>query len=544
MFTVSALLWIYLAILIALIILAIVAQMTIKAIETLHLKNAIQTLWNRKAPLESFIRPNHLYDHLYLKHLKQDSHQDNQYIDDKTWSDLDLDELFQQLNFNFSAIGEMRLFATLRGMYAIEDEQLIETFKKHRSFREFVSLKLAQIGKSVYPKYPDEIQTIPRQTLHMLSPIFPFIGLIVIPFSVPLGGFIAIAALIYNVFLSSKLKKSFEDELNSMYYTSNVLKRARAISLHDEAPQLDVNFSHFKTARYLSGIVGSASGADEAAMLSNVIKSMFNLDYVLFHLIQQSFKEHEDEVLACYDYIGMMDNHYSIALWRETLDTQVKPETTDQPTIDFDGIIHPLLPDAVPNDLNIQQHILLTGSNASGKSTFMKAVAINLILAQYTNTALADRFVCKPGHIYTSMANQDDVMSGDSYFMAEIKSVRRLFNLPSDHFNYCFIDEIFKGTNTTERVAASDSVLAYLAAYDNYRILAATHDIELAEWLQQQYANYHFNEDIQDDKIHFDYKIKKGKANTRNAIELLRITNFPERVYSDAKANTKKLEES
>ncbi|MEJ7480418.1 MutS-related protein, partial [Staphylococcus pasteuri] len=84
-------------------------------------------------------------------------------------------------------------------------------------------------------------------------------------------------------------------------------------------------------------------------------------------------------------------------------------------------------------------------------------------------------------------------------------------------FNYCFIDEIFKGTNTTERVAASDSVLAYLAAYDNYRILAATHDIELAEWLQQQYANYHFNEDIQDDKIHFDYKIKKGKANTRNA---------------------------
>lgn len=80
--------------------------------------------------------------------------------------------------------------------------------------------------------------------------------------------------------------------------------------------------------------------------------------------------------------------------------------------------------------------------------------------------------------------------------------------------------------------------------HDNYRILAATHDIELAEWLQQQYANYHFNEDIQDNEIHFDYKIKKGKANTRNAIELLRITDFPERVYSDAKSNTKKLEES
>ncbi|NCA42050.1 MutS family DNA mismatch repair protein, partial [Streptococcus equi] len=75
-----------------------------------------------------------------------------------------------------------------------------------------------------------------------------------------------------------------------------------------------------------------------------------------------------------------------------------------------------------------------------------------------------------------------------------------------------------------------------------YRIVAATHDIELSELLKDNYQNYHFNETIENDEIHFDYKIKKGKANTRNAIELLRITNFPNKIYKRAKDQVKDLD--
>ncbi len=103
------------------------------------------------------------------------------------------------------------------------------------------------------------------------------------------------------------------------------------------------------------------------------------------------------------------------------------------------------------------------------------------------------------------------------------------------------IDEIFKGTNTTERIAASESVLSYLNHQPEYRIVAATHDIELSELLKDNYQNFHFNETIENDEIHFDYKIKKGKANTRNAIELLRITNFPNKIYKRAKDQVKDL---
>lgn len=163
----------------------------------------------------------------------------------------------------------------------------------------------------------------------------------------------------------------------------------------------------------------------------------------------------------------------------------------------------------------------------------MKAIAINLILAQTIETAVAAEFKYVPGHVYCSMANADDVLSGDSYFMTELKSIRRLFNISSKRQIYCFIDEIFKGTNTTERIAASQSVLSYLSNMNNYFILAATHDIELSSLLD--YSNYHFNEIIEKQSIAFDYKVKPGKANTRNAIELLRISNFPLDIYHHAK---------
>lgn len=139
------------------------------------------------------------------------------------------------------------------------------------------------------------------------------------------------------------------------------------------------------------------------------------------------------------------------------------------------------------------------------------------------------------------MANKDDVLSGDSYFMAELKSIHRLLNTKSKNAIYCFIDEIFKGTNTVERIAASESVLSYLNTYENYKVIAATHDIELAKYLEGNYKNYHFNEFIEENHIYFDYKIKEGKADTRNAIELLRISQFPLNIYQRALYNTKRF---
>lgn len=208
----------------------------------------------------------------------------------------------------------------------------------------------------------------------------------------------------------------------------------------------------------------------------------------------------------------------------------------------FKGLTHPLIEQAVPNDFDFTQNVLLTGSNASGKSTFMKAIALNLILAQAVQTVTAQQFHYQPGIVKTTMANADDVLSGDSYFMAEIKSLKRLLNYDASIPHYFFIDEIFKGTNTAERIAASQAVLEYLAQFQEIKVIAATHDIELTRQLHPIYANYHFNETIQQNAIHFDYTIKKGPANTRNALELIRIMDFPLIIYQNAKQHVESFD--
>ncbi|WP_199880686.1 MutS-related protein [Bacillus massiliglaciei] len=183
------------------------------------------------------------------------------------------------------------------------------------------------------------------------------------------------------------------------------------------------------------------------------------------------------------------------------------------------------------------KNILLTGSNASGKSTFIKTIALNVILSQALNTSTSTKIILTRGLVYSSMAMSDDIEKGQCYFLSEISALKRIFEIRNDSpdtFMYLFFDEIFKGTNTIERIAAAESVLTDLHHKRETRIMAATHDLELTDSLSPHYENHHFREQIIQDEIIFDYLIKAGPSKTKNAIELLRIMNFPEQVYKEA----------
>ena len=524
------------------IILITLVNVIISIIERRKQIAKINTLWDNKLKLESFIRPNSRFDAQY--HAYRDHYNEQSFIDDKTWSDLNMDTLFHKINFNFTAIGEMRLYATLRGMFKVNQTSLINKFKDNKVFRLNVSYILSKIGKNVYPLFPDQMLPTKRNILLMFCPLLPFIGFAFI-FLIPSKGIlICLTFMILNAILSFKLKKSYDQDLKSIFYTANVIKQSQALSKIESTPAISVDFTHFKASRRFSGLLVRVESQDMASSIIMFIKLVFMIDYVLFHLIQRSYFKYQEEVMACYDYISILDNHYSIAMYQHTLTHYCYPKINHNINgLQMKSIIHPLLDEenAIANTIDISNHILLTGSNASGKSTFMKAVALNLILAQSIQTATAHSFIYQPGYVMTSMANADDVLSGDSYFMSELKSIRRLFNTHQCNKIYCFIDEIFKGTNTTERIAASESVLSYLDNQKAYQVIAATHDVELSTLLENTYNNYHFNESIQENSIFFDYKIKPGKANTRNAIELLRITRFPIDIYQRAQQNIRNL---
>ena len=522
----------YACLVIGIIVLGIVVNTITTIVKRKKLISNIKQLWKSKKTLEEFIRPNSRFD--YQFNLRRKNYSDT-LIDDKTWTDLDMDTLFHKSNFNFTAIGEMKWYATLRKMFTINNKKLVNQFKDEQ-FRVNVSYHLALIGKVVYPLFPDQIKPVKRNNLFMLCPFLPLLGAIIIFINITLGILINLFSILLNIGLSAYLKKSYSQDLKSIFYTSKVIKHSYSLSKIKGTPSINIDFQQFKLARSLSGFIGKADDQDIGGTFIMLFKMSFMLDYFFFHIIQFTYVKHQEELVQCYDYISTLDNHYSLVMYRRTLNTYCEPSIIkDKQQITFSNLLHPLLTEAIPNSLNIKHNILLTGSNASGKSTFMKAVATNLILAQTLNTATAEAFSYKPGLVYTSMANTDDILSGDSYFMTELKSIRRLFNIKNNQLVYCFIDEIFKGTNTTERIAASESVLNYLDTEKHYKVIAATHDIELSEYLKANYENYHFNESIENNQIYFDYKIKKGKANTRNAIELLRITQFPEKVYTRAK---------
>ena len=195
---------------------------------------------------------------------------------------------------------------------------------------------------------------------------------------------------------------------------------------------------------------------------------------------------------------------------------------------------HPLLKAPVANSVETERPILITGSNASGKSTFLKMTALNALFAQTVNTVCAGSIRMPFYRIYSSMMLTDSLETNESYYMVEIRSIKRIMDAAEGEPRaLCFVDEVLRGTNTVERIAASSQILKSLAE-QHVMAFAATHDIELTDMLANHFDNYHFEEEIVDGSIHFSYKLLDGKAHTRNAIRLLSIMGYDESVIESA----------
>ena len=132
------------------------------------------------------------------------------------------------------------------------------------------------------------------------------------------------------------------------------------------------------------------------------------------------------------------------------------------------------------------------------------------------------------------MALNDNIFNNKSYFIVELQSLKRIVDCGNDTPVLCCIDEVLRGTNTIERIAASGRILRSLAKA-GVLCFAATHDIELASILNEYYDNYHFRERIVDDNIEFDYILHNGSAVTRNAINLLQILGYDRDVVESAR---------
>lgn len=280
---------------------------------------------------------------------------------------------------------------------------------------------------------------------------------------------------------------------------------------------------------------------DPFLIMLNEIKKVFLLPLIAYDQVEIVLEDKHIEALALYMEVGKIEASISTLNYQMALGSTQKPNFVEDYKLVAKDICHPLIEKPVANDVDFRGVNIITGSNASGKSTYVKSIAINAIFAQSLNFIYGKSLVMKKGGVFTSMAVKDDVVRGDSYFIAEIKSLKRIVDDVGENKSYYFIDEILKGTNTIERIAASSSIITYLLE-KNALSMIASHDIELVSIFKDKVHNIHFREYVKENgDIDFDYKLKEGPSKTRNAIRLLESLGFDQEIVSLAKSRAESL---
>ena len=475
-------------------------------------------------------------------------------IDDITWNDLDMDGIFMLLNHTESAMGEEVLYKILRKpLYDVPEikyrNKLIDYFYNNVSDRNSISKCLCKIGKNDKKSFFEifsHISNIKKEanTIHYLINIFWIIGIagafFYIQFFVPL--------IILNVIFSIISYYKRKSEI-SMYYTTfgyilRMLYIADKITgldidiINKEISNLKKYYKELASFRRFSGIVLSGNGGNLLDIFFDYVRMITHIDLIKFNNMLDSVIEKKDIILEIHNIIGYLDAMIATASYREMKkDSGICiPEITDDRShkyMEVTDIYHPFLSEPVYNSICADNGILVTGSNASGKSTFLKSIAINAILAQTIATVNAQSYKACCFKIMTSMALADNIVNNQSYFIVEILSLKRILTSDCEIPVLCCIDEVLRGTNTIERIAASSRIL-YKLNTKNVLCFAATHDTELTNILKNSYSNYHFQERIEDDNIIFDYVLHPGASVTRNAIRLLNMMQYDEDIVEEA----------
>lgn len=494
-------------------------------------------------------------------------HRTDSAIDDITWNDLDMDKVLQKMDYTKSGIGEQALYHMLRSPLMNKEELMkreqriaMMTDEKLRLSLQLQFIRIGHSGKYSIWDYLELLEGLgkPSNALSITADLWIMLAIVLTVFY-PMAGITAlIGGVLFNFVRYFKKKGDIEPYLISFSYLMRILTSAKNVErilkeqsvLIEDAEELYENrqvFQRFLNHSYWIMSPGRMQGSsDPLELLADYLRMIFHLDLMKFNHMLGIVCSKEKQLGRIMEIMGELDASVSVACYREFLtqngDVWSYPEFGAKKQIILEEGYHPLIDKPVVNSIETEQNILLTGSNTSGKSTFLKMVAINVLFAQTIHMTLARRYLACFFRVYSSMALRDDIVSGESYYLTEIKALKRILDQIDTHTVpvLCLVDEVLRGTNTVERIAASTEILTHLSGR-NMLCFAATHDIELTRLLNQDYINYHFCEEIEQNEIVFSYKLYKGEAKSRNAIRLLEMIGFAPEIIQKAQSNAEQF---
>lgn len=503
------------------------------------------------------------FDYIEKYFRKKDNSKAYQVLSDKTCNDLDFDDLFMFLDRTNSKVGQQYFYNNLRIIQVNEkqaklNEEIIKELSENPELRISVQKKLEKLKhKDAYyisTLFQEEHLNPPKWFIAIKLLSFASLVSLVLGFFNPIFFIVLLGIFCVNFVLHYWNKNNLAQYVGSIpqllrlnnvashLFTNSLFKK-----LNPVLPKSIKLINEVKNRMSFFSLEAKLQGEFEiiAWFVFEIFKTMFLLEPLLLFGVLKRLNTKRGEIESVFKFVGHIDMLISIASLRNGLETFCLPIINDGNKIIAKDISHPLIFNCTTNSIEItEKSILLTGSNMSGKTSFIRAIGLNVITGFTINTCFAKSMTFPLLKVFSAIRISDDLMNDKSYYFEEVLTIKEMLNESENgNKNLFLLDEIFKGTNTVERISAGKSVLSALTKNDN-KILVSTHDIELTDMLSNEYELYHFSETVNDNNIGFDYKLKDGKLKNRNAIRILEINDYPKEVVKEAIGIAKELDKT
>jgi len=472
----------------------------------------------------------------------------------QTIFDIDFYELFRFIDRTTSRIGQQYLFkkvihpeSNLNALQRLSESA--DFFGKNSVEREGIQRELLRLSDS--DAY--YIASLLRGKLLKKPKWFKFlpIGVVSILILLALSIYYPVLLLALVIPVASNMFIHYWNKENIFLFVRSLPQLNILIDVCSQISKKHIRFKDESVEESISnlaplqrrvGFVGFSNGVGLQSELSQVggffielLKSIFLIEvFTLFHLIHE-VETQKESIALLFNYAGDIDMAISVAALRAgSLSTCMPSFISPKKKLSAKNMYHPLVKDCVKNDIVLSKSVLITGSNMSGKTTFLRTLLVNSILAQTIHTCFASEFETPILKQFSSIRIDDSLLEGKSFYFEEVNVMGSLVNeVSSGAQNIFVLDEVFKGTNTVERIAAAKAILSYLDRNDNI-VIVSTHDIELSHMLENEYDLFHFTETLENEDLCFDHKLKSGRLKTRNAIRILEMSNYPKEVVDEA----------
>lgn len=301
--------------------------------------------------------------------------------------------------------------------------------------------------------------------------------------------------------------------------------------IKNKIKNVDNNISCKKEMKKLSSILDWVGDSNGNAYYLIINLFIFSDVFLVSNL--ESWKKKNGKYLDSWlEAMGEFDALSSVANLPFDFDEWNYPEVVSEKVVLGEEIGHPILGErAVRNTYRLEESTkvtLITGSNMSGKSTFLRTIGLNLVLSYLGAPVSAKNFKCGLFDLYTCMRTKDNLQESISSFYAEILRIKLLIEGAKEGKRIFFLlDEIFKGTNSEDRHTGAKVLINQLMDAGAVG-LVSTHDLELCdlELRDNRIKNQNFREYYEDNKIKFDYKLREGRSKTQNAIHLMKLAGI------------------